>query len=314
MKTNKYHSIDKTFFVLGAKLPFEVFQGDQESKAISILLYKDKKITPEDLEKVRRARELYIAQEEKISYDDYAISHLKSISKERVITFSQKAKVILDKAQSIMQRLFSDPNTLGHIGIIKEVVDELVMTILDDDFSIRSILELASHDYYTHTHSINVTIYAISLGKHLKISATDLKTLGEAALMHDLGKSKIRADIINKKGKLTTYEFEYMKHHSEWSYDIARNMGVTDHKILEAIRHHHEKLDGTGYPDHATGREISLFARIICICDIFDALTTKRSYKDPVTTFDTLKMMKEQMAHQVDTRLVNSFILMMHQD
>ena len=90
------------------------------------------------------------------------------------------------------------------------------------------------------------------------------------------------------------------------------NLGITDERILSGIRHHHEKLTGDGYPDKLKGDEISYFARIIGVCDVFDALTTKRSYKDPMSTFESIKLMKEAMKGHLDFDIVNSLIRMLH--
>ena len=311
MKVTKYHLIDKHFISLNAQIPVEVFEV-KENKKVVHLLDPYQTVTQDILDEIEKAIALYILKEDTFIYEDFAVSNLKKVAKTGSISFTEKAKVIMQKAEHVMDELFKNPETLGNIEELQEVVDDLVVTILDEDFTIIALMDLAAHDYYTHTHSLNVSIYALSLGKFLGLKSEDLKDLGEAAIMHDLGKSKIKKEIINKNGKLTNFEFEYMQNHPNWSFDIAQEMGVTDRRVLYAIKHHHEKLDGSGYPDHIRGKDISLFARIISICDIFDALTTRRSYKDPVSTFNTLKMMKEDMSTQVDIRLVNSFIMMMH--
>ena len=171
-------------------------------------------------------------------------------------------------------------------------------------------MTIASHDYYTHTHSINVTIYALSLGSFLGIKGHALAELGEAALLHDLGKSKVDIEIINKNGKLTDKEFEEMKKHPLLGYTLGLKLGIKSRDVLEGIRHHHEKMDGSGYPLRMRGEKIPYFARIIGICDIFDALTSRRSYKEPMTSFDALLLMKTTMKEHIDPKLLNSMIKM----
>ena len=161
----------------------------------------------------------------------------------------------------------------------------MVGTILHDDYAIKSLMSIATHDYYTHTHSINVAIYALSLGSFMKLKPDALSELGEAALLHDLGKSKIDAAIINKNGKLTDQEYAEMKKRPSLGYTIGLKLGIKNRKILEGIRHHHEKMDGTGYPFRMRGEAIPYYARIIGLCDIFDALTSRRSYKEPMVPF-----------------------------
>jgi HD-GYP domain-containing protein (c-di-GMP phosphodiesterase class II) len=146
----------------------------------------------------------------------------------------------------------------------------------------------------------------------LGVAGKDLEVLGMAAILHDLGKSKIDYDIINKNGKLSDEEFTQMKLHPALGHEIALKLGIEDERILTGIRHHHEKIAGGGYPDQIKGDEISYFARIIGVCDVFDALSTKRSYKDPMSSFESFKLMKDQMKGHLDMDIVNAFIKMLH--
>ncbi|SMP87573.1 HD domain-containing protein [Epsilonproteobacteria bacterium SCGC AD-308-P11] len=132
----------------------------------------------------------------------------------------------------------------------------------------------------------------------------------EAALLHDLGKSKIDPAIVNKDGKLTDKEFTEMKKHPELGYAIGLKLGIKNRQVLEGIRLHHEKMDGTGYPFRMRGENIPYYARIIGICDIFDAMTSRRSYKKPMTSFEALLLMKTTMHTQIDPKLLKSMIEM----
>jgi HD-GYP domain-containing protein (c-di-GMP phosphodiesterase class II) len=157
-------------------------------------------------------------------------------------------------------------------------------------------------------------VYALSLGTYLKLATAVLEELGMSALLHDLGKSKVNSAITNKNGRLTDDEFEQMKHHPVFGYQIALKIGITDTRILDGIRHHHEKLDGSGYPDAISGKKITLFARIIGVCDVFDALSTKRPYKDRLKSYDSLKLMKETMTEHLDITIMDAFIRMQQHD
>jgi len=209
-----------------------------------------------------------------------------------------------------MKKLYNNPAALGNYETSKDIVGELVSTILDNNLTIKSLMGLAEHDYYTHTHSLNVSIYALSLGAYLKLDKDMLEKLGESALLHDLGKREIDADIINKNGKLTDKEFEIMKDHSMFGFKLAIKMGVRSKVVLEGIKYHHERVDGTGYPDGLKDKDIPLFAKIVAITDVFDALTSKRSYKDAMQTFEALKLMKLKMNDHLDVKLINDMIMM----
>lgn len=208
--------------------------------------------------------------------------------------------------------MFQNPEALGNVHEIQPLVGGFIDIVLHDQNAVESLMQITAHDYYTHTHSINVSIYTISLGSFMGISGDELKTLGTAAVLHDIGKSKVDYNIINKNGRLDDMEFAEMKRHPSEGHAIALKLGIEDQRILTGIRHHHERLEGGGYPDNLKGEQISKFARIIGVCDVFDALSTKRSYKEPMSSFEALKLMKDEFSTHLDMSMVNAFIKMLH--
>ena len=310
VKIQKYILIDKDYITQHSTLMFDIYI--KAGPKVALFLSKETLINDTHKITIRDFPALYIPKEQRSDYDDYVALHIRTIAKDHTIPFEMKSTAVYQKAERVMEDLFSNPEALGNMEKSKDLVNDLVATILDDDFTVDSLMAIAAHDYYTHTHSINVSIYALSLGNYLKLPKEDLETLGQAALLHDLGKSKVNTDIINKNGKLDTSEFAEMMNHPAWGHEIAIKMGVTDKRILAGIRFHHEKLDGTGYPDKLKDKQIPLFSRIIAICDIFDALTTRRSYKDPMTTFNAIKLIKNQMQGHVDMSMVDNLIHMCH--
>ena len=309
---HKYILIDKEYITENANTLFDLYELNEDEKTVSLFLPKNSKVSDIDKIRIRDSRPLYIPKEQREDYDDYVALHIRTIAESsQYIPYEKKAMVLYQKAAKTMEQLFEDPEALGNAEKARDLVEDMLYTIMDDAFTIDSLMAIAAHDYYTHTHSINVSIYALSFGAHLGLKDKNLEDLGQSAVMHDLGKSRVHKAIINKNGKLDESEFAEMMHHPVWGYEIAKKLGVTDERILSGIKHHHEKLDGTGYPDKLKENKISLFARIIAICDIFDALTTRRSYKDPMTSFNAIKLIKNQMQGHVDMKLLNSFILML---
>ena len=195
----------------------------------------------------------------------------------------------------------------------KELVSESLEHVLTDASAIKSMITMSAYDYYTYSHSVNVSIYSLGLGRHLGMNKEQLNLLGSSALLHDLGKSKVAPELINKRGRLTEDEFEIVKGHPSLGYELLKKYGEKSFQILGGARHHHEKFDGTGYPKGLKGEDIPLFGRIILIADVFDALSTKRSYKEAMPTFEALKLMKNQMAGHFDPKLFASFIKFMQQ-
>ena len=309
-KEKRYKVIDKRLITEGQKLDFTLYETNSEHTVMSIFLQSDSVVDGNNKVKLREIEHLYIDEAECETFKKYAQGHLQTIATSSEIAFSEKASIVYSKASEVMDELFTNPEALGNIEKSQDIVDGFVNLVLQDESTIASIMQIAAHDYYTHTHSINVSVYTLSLAKFIGLKDKDLEDIGMSSMLHDLGKSKVDWEIINKNGKLTEDEFNQMKKHPAAGYDIAVNMGITDKRILSGIRSHHEKLDGAGYPDGLKDKEISLFARIIAVCDVFDALTTKRSYKDAMGSFAAIKIMKNQMSEHLDTRLINSLVQM----
>ena len=309
-KQKRYKSIDKRLITEGHRLDFSVYEPNETKTQMSLFLQSESVVDGNSKVKLREIEMLYIEDEEYEKYKLYAQRHLNNIANNKDIPFSDMADIVYAKASEVMDELFHNPDALGNMEKSQAIVDGFVSLVLQDEATLESIMKIAAHDYYTHTHSINVSIYTLSLAKFIGLKDKDLEDIGMSSMMHDLGKSRVDWEIINKNGKLTDSEFEHMKKHPASGYDIAVNMGITDKRILAGIRSHHEKMDGLGYPDGLKDKQISLFPRIIAVCDVFDALTTKRSYKDAMTSFEAISIMKKQMSTHLDMRLVDALVKM----
>ena len=309
---SKYITMNKSIISEGLIFEYDIFVTSESNTGIKIFKSKNSIITGSDVTALSTIEELYIQQKYTKSYGMTLDRITRSITEkeQKKEEFDKKSGEIYSNATKILEDLFDNPETLGNYENSKTVVNDLVGNILDDDFTLKSLMHIAEHDFYTHTHSLNVAIYSMCLGSFLKLDNKALAELGESALLHDLGKSKIDPDIINKDGKLTDKEFKKMMAHSSLGYTIGLKIGITNKNVLDGIKYHHEKMDGTGYPDGLLGSGIPIFARIIGLCDIFDALTSKRSYKEAMTTFEAVKLMKTTMSNHVDLKLLNSLLLM----
>ncbi len=312
MKQKKYKRIDKRLITEGSQIDFNLFLTNETKNAMTIFLQSDSAVDGNTKVKLREIEMLYVREDEEERYQAYVDKHLQSIARNSDIPTEQKARLIYEKASETIDAMFNNPESLKNVENAQPVVNNFIDIILNDTSAVESLMKITAHDYYTHTHSINVSIYTLSLGSFLGILGKDLEILGMAAILHDLGKSKIDYEIINKNGKLSDEEFDQMKNHPSLGHEIALKLGIEDERILTGIRHHHEKMDGGGYPDNIKGDEISYFARIIGVCDVFDALSTKRSYKDPMSSFESFKLMKDQMKGHLDMDIVNAFIKMLH--
>jgi len=151
--------------------------------------------------------------------------------------------------------------------------------------------------------------YSIALATKLGYKLdNDLTAIGQGAIFHDVGKSFIDWEITNKNGPLSAPEFEMMKQHPEFGFTALKTTEEVPDDALYYIRHHHEKLNGKGYPHGLHGSQIELGVRIIACADIFDALTTRRVYREAIKYFPALRMMKELVGEELDDRVFAAFV------
>ena len=292
--------------ILNGIIDFNCFV--KEGEKYLLVVKKGSEITSEIKEKIFKHEFILI---EKEAYETYLKSNLLNIAKNKDIDLNKKSKIIYTSATNIVEDLFNNPNT-ENIQNTKQIVGGLLDEILTNDKALKSLMNVTSYDYYTYTHCVDVTIYSLSLGKTLRLSKEELEDLGTSAILHDIGKSKIDYNIVNKKGRLTDEEFTTMKQHPIFGYEIALENGITDERILSGIRHHHEKLDGYGYPDKLKKDDLTMFAQIVAVADIFDALTTRRSYKEAFSSFDALMLMKKEMSNQLNEEILSNFIKLLY--
>ena len=185
------------------------------------------------------------------------------------------------------------------VNRISLVADRIVRSMLDDADSINDgFVMLRQYDENTADHSINVAILSVSLGIATGLDADHLKYLATGSLLHDIGKTKISPDILNKKGPLNEREYAEVKKHPEYGYKMVKDDVLMPIPAKAIILQHHENWDGTGYPRRLSGDDIFNLASIVHICDVFDALVSKRSYKEAFSyndSFEYLRTMKGTM-------------------
>lgn len=185
--------------------------------------------------------------------------------------------------------------------ILKDLKELFYKTIK----SIASALD--AKDPYTHGHSLRVTLYAIILARELHIPATDLEAIETAGLLHDIGKIAIPESILCKPGKLTDDEFAIMKSHPVNSEKLIASIKKL-HEISPGVKHHHERWDGRGYPDHLAGEDIPYSARIIAIADTYDAMTSTRSYRKALPHEVAIDEIQKCAGGQFDPVLAQKFV------
>ncbi len=202
--------------------------------------------------------------------------------------------------------LFNDPESKDFTTATHSIADELSSSILSNDSIAFDIRTLKTSDEYTFRHSVDVATISAIIGKKYGLTKDQLHELLVAGLLHDMGKSKIPKEILNKPGKLTDEEFEVMKSHSTLGYKILKEKNEFSPDILLGVLQHHEKLTGKGYPMGLKEDKISLYARLISVADIYDALVTKRPYKEPFGQREAMEMVLA-MGDDLDLKALECF-------
>jgi len=189
-------------------------------------------------------------------------------------------------------------------GTVKSMMDSL----LQHPSAMLWMTRIHNRDRYTVEHSLNVAILAMTLGVQLGFDQPKLQQLGIAGMLHDLGKIFVREEVLNKPGVLTGEEFDHIRKHPTWGFELIQNDNLIDWRVMDAVLHHHERIDGQGYPHGLLGHQIDQFAKIIAIVDAFDAMTSQRPYNTQRTTQEALSVLYNFKGTQFDEHLVNTFI------
>ena len=222
-------------------------------------------------------------------------------------TYSQSVAVTKDVINSV--RIGKTPN----IRKIKRVVQGIVDQVLNEETSLIGLTAIRDYDEYTFTHSVNVCIFSIALGRRLGMNKLQLYELGLAALMHDIGKSRVPIDVLQKNGELTDEEWKWMASHP-WLgvlvlFQFRRQQEELSYRAMTVCQEHHMKIDLTGYPKCVRPREVSLLSKIVTIADGYDAATSRRVYKtEPLAPSAVLEEMRDNPRRGLDQVLVKAFI------
>ena len=222
-------------------------------------------------------------------------------------TYSQSVAVTKDVINSV--RIGKTPN----IRKIKRVVQGIVDQVLNEETSLIGLTAIRDYDEYTFTHSVNVCIFSIALGRRLGMTKLQLYELGLAALMHDIGKSRVPLDLLQKSGELTDEEWKWMAAHP-WLgvlvlFQFRRQQEELSYRAMTVCQEHHMKIDLTGYPKTIRPRQMSLLSKIVSIADGYDAATSRRVYKtEALAPSAVLEEMRDNPRRGLDQVLVKAFI------
>ncbi|MBL1415449.1 MAG: HD-GYP domain-containing protein [Moritella sp.] len=233
---------------------------------------------------------------------------------ERKRDFSVKmtqAKALISTSKEIQKRMFQHIEEGMEIDLlsVKTLTSELIETIFSNSDALMCAVNIRNKDEYLLEHSFAVSMLMALFCRYLGINKTDIEELAIGAFLHDIGKIRTPDHILHKPGKLTADEFDIMKLHVNHSIDIIKSIPGISKTSLDVAGLHHEKLNGEGYPFGLAGQKISRYGRMLSICDIYDALTANRCYKDGLTQLKSFSILRSLAQDgQLDLDLVHAFI------
>ncbi|MFT3962218.1 HD-GYP domain-containing protein [Propionivibrio sp.] len=193
-------------------------------------------------------------------------------------------------------------------GNARKLVEEISDSVTRNPGALISLARLKTADDYTYMHSVAVCALMIALGRQLRLDEALIRRLGIAGLLHDLGKAMMPLEVLNKPGKLTDEEFRIMKSHPEEGCKLLRESQGVDEITFDVVLHHHEKTDGSGYPKGLKDGEISLYAKMGAVCDVYDAITSNRPYKAGWDPAESLRKMAEWANGHFDPTVFQAFV------
>jgi len=311
----RYFSVSYSLIVLDMALPYDLYVNssslDAKEKFVK-LVKKGDVLNSEDLARFEsKYRQLYVAETQR----DAFFSSLSAWLSKKGRNIQTQVSVLKESAIMHLENIFDKENLtsdslLKGVHGCRDAVCALIELIKDYELdNLKNMIGgLSLYDFYTFGHSVNVSMYSIILFKAICPEATrnELLTVGMGGLFHDIGKLKLPLDILNNVGKLTPEQYEQVKLHPKYGFDLFHKLalkpeaGADPSLISRVIMEHHENFDGSGYPNKVACDEIHVISRICAIADFFDAVTTKRSYQDPLTTAQALTLMTKYSGTKLD--------------
>ncbi|MFN4359930.1 MAG: HD-GYP domain-containing protein [Hylemonella sp.] len=222
----------------------------------------------------------------------------------------ERAAQICRQSRQAVMSMFQEArmgNTVDTAGA-QRLVDEISDSVARNASALISLARLKTADDYTYMHSVAVCAMMIALARQLGLDEVQTRAAGVAGLLHDLGKARMPMEVLNKPGKLTEAEFGIMKSHPVEGHQMLLAVGNVDPITLDVCLHHHEKTDGSGYPKGLKGDEISLFAKMGAVCDVYDAITSNRPYKAGWDPAESLRKMAEWAQGHFDPQVFQAFV------
>ena len=253
-----------------------------------------------------------VAEHEKQVDAELAIAAQLERQLERVSTAAEFARAarIVAKSRQAVTSMFEEARMGRAVDATsaQRLVEEISDSVSRNPGALISLARLKTADDYTYMHSVAVCALMVALARELGMNEAQTRAAGTAGLLHDLGKAVMPLEVLNKPGKLTDAEFAIIRSHPEEGHRILQQAAKPDPVALDVVLHHHEKVDGSGYPKRLRADEISIFAKMGAVCDVYDAITSNRPYKAGWDPAESVRKMAEWSQGHFDARVFQAFV------
>ncbi len=232
---------------------------------------------------------------------------VKTVSLEQELAVAKK---LHSKTKAAVVSMFGDAR-MGKAIEVEEasvMIDEINQSVERNSNALLSLIRLKTATEYTYLHSVAVCILMIAVGKQLGLQGGELKQAGMAGLLHDIGKMEIPDEILDKPGKLTDEEFDIMKSHPQRGWELLKSCDGIHEAVLDVCLHHHERVDGKGYPEKLSGDVLTLFARMGAVCDVYDAISSDRCYKKAWSPAESIHKMASWREGHFNEKVFQAFV------
>ena len=255
---------------------------------------------------------LYIPALQAEEYHQYIEVHLKDMVLDNSLGPEAKSEVLYSSSNRLVKGFYENPKMKKGVDRTRNVAVSTIEFISSEKTALRHMIRSAAVDFHLFTHSVNVCSYGIGLAQRAGLDHPDtLREFAIALLLQDMGMNNLDPAIRDNTENLNVAQTRHMKEHTRIGEAALARLGGLSDTALDVVRHHHEKLDGKGYPDGLKGNQISTLVRISSIVDVFDALTSNRPHRKAYSSFEAIQMMNTTMKKDFDLEILRSFISMM---
>lgn len=288
-------------------IPFNLYTRDSENQMV-LFCRRGVPIEQEHMEILSRTNRIfYIAGDEMDDYLDYSFERLDAILGQSDIQVREKTLLLQDIGKKVINNLMTNPRSGEAIHRSARFVKSTVELLLSEPESSMLLLEMTAESTYLLSHSISTSIFCLLIGRELFGDERSLLyTLGHGGMLLDVGMTKVKKAILFKSGTLTDEEWEEVRAHAERGYRLIKEHKLPE-EVKEIVLKHHERLDGSGYPNGLVGDDIPMHVRIAAVADVYDALTTDRGYRNAQAHLRALRTMSKE-EHLFDPDAFNALL------